>query len=149
MGEEARLIGGGGSRGGTCGLTFLLFLIMADGLTFSLDRLINNPQFDFLMQFHQGNPMNEDVFFNFVDVNDSPYDSLNMSSSYLDETELILSKKNSSDLSFYSLNIQSLPAKFNEFCEHLCILSDNNCSPDIICLQETWRIVDPAIFSIP
>ena len=68
-------------------------MIMADGLTFSLDSLINNPQFDFLTQFHQGNPMNEDDFFNFVDVNDSPYDSLNMLSSYLFETELILSKK--------------------------------------------------------
>ena len=119
---------------------------MADGLPFSLDSLLNNPQFDFVTQFHQGNPLNEDDFFNFVDANDSPYDGLNMSSSYLDETELILSKKNCTDLSFYSLNIQSLPAKFTEFCEHICVLSASNCSPDIICLQETWRIVDPTIF---
>ena len=85
--------GGGGSGGDTGGHIQLLFLIMADGLPFSLDSLLNNPQFDFVTQFHQGNPLNEDDFFNFVDANDSPYDGLNMSSSYLDETELILSKK--------------------------------------------------------
>ena len=68
MGEEARRVGGGG----TGGHILLLFLIMADGLPFSLDSLLNNPQFDFVTQFHQGNPLNEDDFFNFVDANDSP-----------------------------------------------------------------------------
>ena len=38
-----------------------------------------------------------------------------------------------------SLNIQSISAKFNEFSELINVLSNLNCAPDIICLQEIWR----------
>jgi hypothetical protein len=45
-----------------------------------------------------------------------------------------------------SFNIQSLPAKFTEFSEMISFMANKNCSPDIICLQETWKIIDPDMF---
>jgi hypothetical protein len=47
-----------------------------------------------------------------------------------------------------SLNIQSLSAKFNEFRELLSFLDTASCSPDIIFLQETWKIFDPSHFTL-
>ena len=51
--------------------------------------------------------------------------------------------------SYLSWNIQSLPAKFNEFQEFINVLNHNNCSPDVICLQETWKIIDKNLFALP
>lgn len=48
-----------------------------------------------------------------------------------------------------SFNIQSLQAKFHEFSEFISFLTRNSCSPDVICLQEIWKIVDGSILSIP
>ena len=64
----------------------------------------------------------------------------------MDELEFVKSYSNHSNFLFYSLNIQSLPAKYNEFSEHVNTLCMNNCGPDIICLQETWRIQDSSHF---
>ena len=47
-----------------------------------------------------------------------------------------------------SFNIQSLPAKFSEFRELINMLFLQNCAPDVICLQEIWRIPDPDFFTI-
>jgi hypothetical protein len=50
-----------------------------------------------------------------------------------------------------SLNIQSLPAKFNELEELIQSFISNNCEPDFICLQETWRIwriVDSSLYAL-
>ena len=122
---------------------------MANSMAFSLDSLTKNSQYDFVKQFiSDRNPDPDEQLSNFVDVNDNPYENLNLSTKYMDESEFILSKNNSSNSLFYSLNIQSLPAKFSEFSEHLNALSLNNCSPDIICLQEIWRIQDPSQFSL-
>ena len=46
------------------------------------------------------------------------------------------------------INIQSLPAKFNEFTDLISQLSSANCCPDIICLQEIWQLKDPDMFNI-
>ena len=56
---------------------------------------------------------------------------------------------NNENLSLLSLNIQSLPAKFNEFSDLLNDLSLSKINPDLICLQETWQIPDPSLFKIP
>ena len=45
--------------------------------------------------------------------------------------------------------MQSLPAKYHDFKEFICFLGSNSCSPDIICLQETWKIVDSNYFVLP
>ncbi len=47
-----------------------------------------------------------------------------------------------------SLNIQSVPSKFNELEELIQSFTSNNCEPDFICLQETWRIVDPSRYAL-
>jgi hypothetical protein len=39
-----------------------------------------------------------------------------------------------------SLNVQSLPAKFNELKDLIDIFASKNCLPDIILLQEIWHI---------
>ena len=50
-------------------------------------------------------------------------------------------------MSSHLINIQSLPAKFVEFSD---LISQFSCdsSPDIICLQETWKIVDNSFFPL-
>ena len=47
-----------------------------------------------------------------------------------------------------SVNIQSLPAKFNDFCSFIYSLQKGNSAPDIICLQEIWRIQGPEFFNL-
>jgi exonuclease III len=56
-----------------------------------------------------------------------------------------LNKKN--EQLFLSLNVQSLPAKFNELDEFISYLKNNGCEPDFICLQETWKIFDQSLFT--
>ena len=48
-----------------------------------------------------------------------------------------------------SLNIQSLPAKYTDLKCLIISLLKHNCSPDIICIQETWNVIDPSLFSLP
>jgi len=38
-----------------------------------------------------------------------------------------------------TFNIQSISAKFSDFCELISLFNDSNCSPDVICLQELWQ----------
>ena len=47
-----------------------------------------------------------------------------------------------------SFNIQSLQSKFNQFQEMIQNLINNNCAPDIIMLQELWRLPDPSFFDL-
>ena len=47
-----------------------------------------------------------------------------------------------------SLNIQSLPAKFNEFSELMTEFPSFESCPEIICLQETWNVVDNSMFPL-
>ena len=124
---------------------------MADN-NFSLNSLSIDPQFDFLEQFitlDHSSAVN-----NFLEANDNIYENSVIPSRYVDENEFIVlcnakMANNKKSFSFYSLNIQSLPAKYVEFVEHINILNYNNCSPNVICLQELWRIIDPALYSVP
>ena len=110
-----------------------------------MDRLSNNDQFDFVKQFF---PNNDDDSSNiFFDADDNPYVNSNIST-YLDESEFTGKYSNNSNLIFYSLNIQSLSSKFNEFNEHICALNEKKCGPDVICLQETWKIPNSSVFNI-
>jgi exonuclease III len=45
-----------------------------------------------------------------------------------------------------SLNIQSLPSKFNEFEDMISLLAESDVNPDIICLQETWQVYDQSMY---
>jgi hypothetical protein len=79
---------------------------------------------------------------------ESPYNDVN-NCSYLDESQFIQRYKDTNKFSFKSLNLQSLAAKYNDFSELINSLNVNHCSPDIICLQETWKCVDSNLFSLP
>ena len=51
----------------------------------------------------------------------------------------------SDKISVLSLNIQSLPAKFLDFSE---LVDEFTVSPDVICLQETWKVIDNTFFPL-
>ena len=67
----------------------------------------------------------------------------------MDETQYVRLEKNNNKFSYMSLNIQSLPSKFNSFNEMISNFNKNNCAPDVIALQEIWQISDPAFFPLP
>ena len=56
--------------------------------------------------------------------------------------------KNCSKPLVLSLNIQSLQSKYNELCTFINNLQLSYCEPDIICLQEIWRIPDGEFFPL-
>jgi hypothetical protein len=117
-------------------------MTMDDSVQFRLENILNNPMYDFVSQLHPELTDNERVF----SVNDSPYVDCNILCSYIDETQFYDLYSNNNNLSVMSLNIQSLSAKFTEFSEMISFMANKNCNPDIICLQETWKIVDPDMF---
>ena len=103
-----------------------------DDTAFSLDNLTSNPDFNFSHKMSSINDDDDDFVF------DSPYGNSNFTSSYCDPINLP-SALDTNNFSCMSLNIQSISAKFNEFSELINVLSNLNCAPDIICLQEIWR----------
>lgn len=107
-----------------------------------VDELADNPQFDFINKFID-NEQDDELF---QDFNKSPYSEVKIGSRYVDFNTL--TTNSSSNISIMSLNIQSLQAKFNEFNDLINFLATTNKSPDVICLQETWNVSDPDIFSL-
>ncbi len=131
----------GGLKGG--GWCCRCFMIMDDDLLgWGVDEIAANPNLDFISKYINKEQDNE----LFQDFNKSPYSEVKIGSSYVDTNTLTITNKNS--LSIMSFNIQSLPAKFNEFKDLICLLNTLNKSPDIICLQETWHISDPDLYDL-
>ena len=116
---------------------------MAD---FSLGNISNNPNFDFLQTLLKEKDEADNLpNFSFAD---SPYDSTNISCNYMCENEFISTFANNTKPSVLSINVQSLPAKFNDLCEFINSLKVSNCAPDIICLQEIWKLPNDDFFNI-
>ena len=69
----------------------------------------------------------------------SPYANVNINCRYLEMEKL--SDLNPAKFTVLSLNIQSLPAKYVEFSELIYDFSSPDLFPDVICLQETWKII--------
>ena len=117
---------------------------------FSLADLMSDPRFDFLRQFLSNDcEQNQNSNINlFNEATDNPYDDLSIKCNYFDEAQYICEHRNLKKFSLLSLNTQSLPAKYNELCEFIYSLHNANCSPDVILLQETWKIVDNSIFPL-
>jgi hypothetical protein len=119
---------------------------MDDDATINLEDVLNNPNYDFINKIRSYSDLqNNDRFIN---VNDSPYFDSNILCSYIDELQFYDKFKDDKRLSVMSLNVQSLPAKFNEFAEMISHMLFYKCEPDVICIQETWRIADPELYKI-
>jgi endonuclease/exonuclease/phosphatase (EEP) superfamily protein YafD len=113
----------------------------------TLAELLTDPKYDFLSQF---SPESEGIsnYEIFNEANDNPYESLQIACDYYDENEYSLKFQNLKNFSMLSINIQSLSAKFNEFRDLLSHFDNSACSPDIVFIQETWKIFDADHFSI-
>jgi exonuclease III len=110
-----------------------------------LEGILNNTNYDFLHCLRNIDENNEEHF----SINDSPYSDCNISCNYIDESSYNIRFGNCKKLSIMSINIQSLPSKFSEFLEMIAFMSSSSCNPDIICVQETWKIMDPELYCLP
>jgi Endonuclease/Exonuclease/phosphatase family len=108
----------------------------------SLDDMASLPKFNFLNTL-----LNEDTD-NF-DFSDSPYDENTFNCSYTDEYNFHATFSNCKNLSLMSINIQSLNSKYQDLCLMINLMNLNNCSPDIICVQELWYIPDNVNYVLP
>jgi hypothetical protein len=106
-----------------------------------LQNMAENPDFDFINQFNFG----DDNDFNF---SDSPYQSSNFNCTYVDPLSYKLTFVKDA-IRIMSLNIQSIQSKFNDLRDLIFELENDNCAPDIICLQELWQFPDFKTFSLP
>ncbi len=65
------------------------------------------------------------------------------------DEQLFASKYNNHcSFSYMTFNIQSLPAKFNLLQELIQSLINSKCEPDIIFLQEIWKLPDSSLFNL-
>ena len=107
---------------------------------------MSDSRFDFLSFCTQEeeNASFPDSFF--INSQCSPYSNININCSYLvsDKLNTLSTEK----FTVLSLNIQSLPAKFTQFND-LISQFPNNSAPDVICIQETWQIIDNSFFPLP
>ena len=114
----------------------------------SVSDLKNDANYNFI-SIVNGDQDNLYLKDNYNEISSSPLNDFNFNCDYYDEHETIaklaLSK---GTLTCLSLNIQSLPSKYNEFLDLINQFSSNNIHFDIIALQELWTINDPDIFAI-
>ncbi len=115
--------------------------------SFSLADLMSDPKFDFLHQFLSNDCASPNAHF-FNDFSDNPYEEFSIKCNYFDESQFINKFSNLKKFSLLSLNTQSLSAKHCELSEFIYSLEKASCSPDVILLQETWKIVEKSIFPL-
>jgi hypothetical protein len=119
--------------------------IFAGTNNLSIGGLTANPNFDFINNINS-NSNDDHGSLNFFDDNvDSPYNPNSFNCSYVDINTLCNSNNHPKNLSFMSLNIQSLPAKYSELKDLLDFTASTNFLPDIILLQEIWHVPDDGI----
>jgi len=123
-------------------------LDMANNSPFNLSSLVNNPSYDFL-NFLTNSEENADSPDSFTTHSESPYSQSNFLTHYTDITSLSSTLNTNTQLSILSLNIQSLPSKYNDLLELISSLSSHHCQPDLICLQEIWSVMDSDHFPLP
>ena len=82
----------------------------------------------------------------FINNHCSPYSKINLNCSYTETQNL--KNLNPEKFTVLSLNIQSLPAKFNELSELMTEFPSFDLSPEVICLQETWNVLDNSMFPL-
>ena len=99
-----------------------------------IDDILSDQRFNFLSMFAEDevNDAVQDSFF--INNHCTAYSNINLSCSYTEVENL--KNLDSTKFTVMSLNIQSLPAKFNDFSELLTEFSCFDSCPEIICLQE-------------
>jgi len=110
--------------------------------TFSPKFLDSSDEFNFLNVLSNADNSN-------FEFSDSPYNSKQIHCSYINENEISAKSRANNNISFCSINIQSLPAKFSELTQFINVLNINDSSPDILCLQELWQFPDTVSFNLP
>jgi exonuclease III len=116
---------------------------------YSLDDLVRDPNFNFIT-FNRSTDNDNDNHYDFTDPsqNDSPYTQSTFNTFYYDTSDFVAKFSNDSKFSLLSLNIQSLPSKYEQLKEMLNDLNHKNALPDIICLQEIWNVIDGNLFPL-
>ena len=128
------------------GLFTSVYMSMDNESLFSLDSLNTNPSFNFCNSLFNSDLLSPNQ--HEENVNDSPYSNLDVQCNYMDENQFVSKFSRSNKFSIFLFNIQSLPAKFGEFQELIQNFQANKCEPEIICLQETWQLVNLSSLSL-
>ena len=118
---------------------------MEDNRDLGTNAIDSDPNFNFLSKISSNENEEDDFLFNNPDF--SPFSETEFVCSYIG-SDHFRNNNLCNDFSVLSLNIQSLPAKFNELNDMLNELSSSNFTPDVICLQEIWQIIDPSLFPL-
>lgn len=116
-----------------------------------LEDLKEDRRFDFLAKFESTNnhsQVDDDNYDYYQGIDDLPYSTSDLKCKYLDEIEFSKEYSKSKKISFLSLNIQSLPSKFNEFVEFLSGLGSDGGFFDVIAVQETWQLPNTDMFML-
>jgi hypothetical protein len=99
---------------------------------FGLDDLVRDPNFDFLSVLNSATDNNE-LNFDFLSSDtDSPYIQSSFSTAYFDTLQLSEKFQHNNKISLMSLNIQSLPSKYEQLKELISDLSLKGCTPDVM-----------------
>ena len=117
---------------------------MANENLYSFDNLNNNPSFNFSNSLFNSDYLCEDA----NSPDDSPYSNLDILCNYFDENQFVSKFSGSNNFNLFSLNIQSLPSKYNALQDLINNFNINNCQPDVLCIQETWQVPDPSLFPL-
>jgi hypothetical protein len=97
---------------------------MANLNTYGLNDLVRDPSFDFLNKLGPNDPETEHNHdFLSTDLSDSPYFNSAFHTKYFDTLQFTEKFHNNKKLALMSLNIQSLPAKYESLKELLSELS--------------------------
>jgi hypothetical protein len=97
-----------------------------EGGRVTLENLVTDPKYNFLNQFNPES--NEFLDYNFNEANDNPYENHSLTCNYYDELSYAKKFKNLKNLSIFSLNVQSLSAKYNDIKELFNLFSSHSCS---------------------
>ena len=111
---------------------------------YSIDNIQRDFDFDFISVL---NNADADSDLN-IDFSESPYNSLSISCSYIDEKEFNTKFANHNELTLCTINLQSISAKFGNFSQMINFMQHSNSSPDVICIQELWQFPDNALFKL-
>jgi len=111
----------------------------------TLESIERDPDYNFLNKF---NTEHDILVFDQNDLPDSPFKDLENSCNYYDENSLCSKFSTYDNFSAMSINIQSLPAKFNQFNLLINSLNQKKFFPSVICLQEIWQLPNDQVFSI-